>query len=414
MKRLSLMLSSVCWALLVSSCGDAAGPGGAAPIENLPRQLTVAEKQLISADNAFAWKLFREISAQEGDENIFVSPLSVAMALGMTYNGAAGSTREAMQQALELQGLTLEEVNQSYRDLIDLLQRLDPAVEFLLANSIWYRNGIALRQEFVDRSTQFFDAEVTALDFSDPSASSTINGWVSDKTNGRITEIAPNPIPWNMIAYLINAIYFKGDWTYQFDPAATASAQFTLADGSQTTVDMMHHGGPLTVATSHGDGYRVLDLPYGGQAFRMTVVLPHTPEDINAVVDRLAEGEWHTAVGSLEDVDRAVYLPKFTLEYKLTLNEVLKSLGMEIAFAPREADFTNMFSGVNDAYIDRVEHKTFLDVNEEGTEAAAVTSVGIGVVSDNSFRVNRPFILVIRERLSGTILFIGKVMDPAA
>jgi serpin B len=119
-------------------------------------------------------------------------------------------------------------------------------------------------------------------------------------------------------------------------------------------------------------------------------------------------------VGSLEDVDRAVYLPKFTLEDKLTLNEVLKSLGMEIAFAPREADFTNMFSGVNDAYIDRVEHKTFLDVNEEGTEAAAVTSVGIGVVSDNSFRVNRPFILVIRERLSGTILFIGKVMDPAA
>lgn len=412
MKPVSLFLLGTSWAL-VSGCGDPAGPGGSTPIESLPRELSAAEVQLIAADNTFAWKLFQEIHRQEDGENIFVSPLSVAMALGMTYNGAAGTTREAMQRTLELQGMTLHEVNQSYRDLIELLRDLDPAVEVLLANSIWYRTGITLRQEFVDLSTQFFDAEVSSLDFSDPSAPSTINGWVSDKTNGKITEIVPDAIPWNTITYLINAIYFKGDWTYQFDPGETESAQFTLADGSHTAVDMMSYGGPLKVSTYDGDDFRVLDLPYGGQAYRMTVVVPRAADGIDALVDGLVGGEWQAALAALHEADRTVYMPKFTLEYDLTLNEVLKALGMDIAFSPTAADFTNMFSGLTDAYIERVKHKTFLDVNEEGTEAAAVTSVDMAVTMDSSFSVDRPFILVIRERLSGTILFMGKVMNPA-
>jgi len=169
---------------MTAGCGDGFGP-----IDRLPRELSIAEEKLVDADNRFAFNLLREISQLEGEKNVFVSPLSVAMALGMTYNGAAGSTQEAMQEALQLQGMTLEEVNQSYRSLIDLLRDLDPKVEFLLANSIWYRNTFNFEQEFIDLNREFFDAQVTPLDFGSPSAAQTINAWVNDQTRGKITEI---------------------------------------------------------------------------------------------------------------------------------------------------------------------------------------------------------------------------------
>ena len=288
MKRIMRLLAVQGATVVLASCGEPVGPE---PITGLPRDLSVAEGNLIEADNRFALKLFREVGEEEGDKNVFVSPLSVAMALGMTYNGAAGSTQEAMRQALELEGMSLEEVNQSYRDLIDLLQNLDPRVEFILANSIWYRNTLTFERTFIDLNQQYFDAEVSALDFSDPAASQTINAWVQDKTQGKIDKIVPDQIPWDVIMYLINAIYFKGDWTYQFDKSRTTLAPFTLADGAQTTVEMMSHGTEVPVSMASGDGFRVLDLPYGGQAYSMTVILPNTPGEIAEVVDRLSQGD---------------------------------------------------------------------------------------------------------------------------
>jgi serpin B len=412
MKRIIRLLAVQSATIVLVSCGDPLGPE---PITGLPRDLSVAEGNLIDADNQFALKLFREIAEAEDDRNVFVSPLSVAMALGMTYNGADGSTREAMQQVLELQGMSLEEVNQSYRDLIDLLRNLDPRVEFVLANSIWYRNTLTFEPAFIDLNRQYFDAEVSALDFSDPAASQTINAWVQDKTQGKIDKIVPDQIPWDVIMYLINAIYFKGDWTYQFDKSRTAPAPFTLADGAHTTVEMMSHGTEVPVSMASGDGFQVLDLPYGGQAFSMTVVLPNAPGDVAAVVDRLSQGDLHSSIAALHETEIHVSLPKFTLEYEITLNEVLKSLGMGIAFSADSADFSNMYTGPGNAYITNVKHKTFVDVDEEGTEAAAATSVEIGLTSAPPvFVVDRPFVFVIREKFSGTILFMGRVMDPTA
>jgi len=409
MRRLVFSLAAIGSSGLLAACSDGTGPN---PITDLPRQLSVAEGELIEADNTFAFKLFKEINEQQGDENIFVSPLSVAMALGMTYNGAAGSTQQAMQEVLELQGMDLQEVNESYRSLINLLQDLDQQVEFTLANSIWYRNTMTFEQDFIDLNRDYFDAEVTPIDFSAPSASQTINGWVDEKTNGRIPEIVPQTIPDYIVMYLINAIYFKADWTYQFDKSRTSDAPFRLIDGSEVTVDMMAHGAEIPVRYLWNEDLMGVELSYGGNAYVMTILLPYELGNINDLLDSLTEENWSGWLDQLYGGEMHVRLPKFTLEYELKMNDVLTAMGMGVAFSPAAADFTRMYAP-GGLYIDEVKHKTFVKVDEEGTEAAAATSVGIGLTSaPMEFVVDRPFVFVLREKLSGTILFMGKVVDP--
>lgn len=397
-------------AVLALCCSDALGPNDG-PITALPRELSVAEGKLIQADNAFALKLFREISAAETGKNVFVSPLSVGMALGMTYNGAAGDTRAAMKEALALEGMTIEEVNQSYRDLIDLLRNLDPRVDFLIANSIWHRSGMTFEPAFLDANREFFDAAVTALDFSSPGAAQTINQWVSDNTNDKIERIVPDNIPGNVVMYLINAIYFNADWTYQFDQSLTHDAPFNLDDGTQVTVDMMSHEAPVAGAMRWSDEVIVVELPYGGEAFQMTVLLPSPQRDVEDLVQSLTEDNWSAWIDQLEAGEISVSLPKFSLEYELVMNDVLAALGMGVAFTPA-ADFSGMLAG-GGIWIDEVRHKAFVRVDEEGTEAAAVTSVNMVDSAPLGVTVDRPFIFVIREKLSGAILFMGQVANPA-
>jgi serine protease inhibitor len=403
--------------LLCLATGAAACRGGpAAPVSGLPRELSVGEQQLIQTDNRFAFKLFREINAEDTTGgNLFISPLSVAMALGMTYNGARGATQEAMAQTLAIQGLSLQDVNASYRSLIDLLRALDPQVDFRIANSIWYRQGLAVRQDFVDLNQTYFDAVVKALDFTSPDAVPTINGWVNTSTNGKIPTILDD-IPDSIVMYLINAIYFKGAWTYQFDKAQTKPAPFQLGSGGDTTVQMMSRGtAPARLYT--GDGFRAADLSYGGDAYSMTILLPDAGQSVDAFADRLSPDVWDAMVVGFSTDSADVELPKFTLTYDLTLNHVLAALGMGIAFQGGAADLSGIAGSPGDLFISVVKHKTFLDVNEEGTEAAAVTSVGVGIVcacGPPVFRVDRPFLFAIRERLTGTILFIGKITNPGA
>ncbi len=391
-------------------CGDSQGP-----IIELPRELSVAEGKLVEADNKFAFKLFREVNEQDTGKNIFISPLSVGMALGMTYNGAAGATREAMQEALELQGMTIEEVNEAYGSLIDLLRDLDPQVEFLLANSIWYRNTMTFEQEFLDLNVQYFDAEVSALDFNSPSAANTINDWVYQNTSGRIEEIVGNPIDPATIMFLINAIYFKADWASQFDKDLTQDAPFYLEDGSQTTVDMMRHEDEVSIRyyNDWDSHIQVVDLPYGGQAYSMTILLPEDPEGIADLIEGLTHDQWTGWIAALDSTSQYVSMPKFMLEYELTMNDVLSALGMSIAFDTNAADFTNMYAP-GGVFISKVKHKTFVEVNEEGTEAAAVTSVEMGLTSvgPQPIVIDRPFVFAIRENHSGTILFVGKMLNP--
>jgi len=386
------------------------------PITALPRQLTGAESQLAAADNRFAFKLLGEIAARTGpDTNVFISPLSAAMALGMAYNGAAGVTQAEMQRTLELDGMTLDDVNQSYRGLIALLRGLDQQVAFTVANSVWYdpNPAYAPTPDFVATTRTYFDARIESLDFKSPTAAPTINAWVSDQTRGKIPSIVPDPVPQDVVAYLINAIYFKGSWTTQFDKTRTEPQTFKLVDGTSTTVPMMTHGRTIRVGYVWDNGVIVFDLPYGGQAFSMTIALPRDAGGLDSLVQGLTNERWSGWIAGLDSGTFDVFVPRFTVTYGLAMNDVLKALGMPSAFCDSaHPDFTRM--NPNGLCITEVRHKATVDVNEEGTEAAAATSVGIAPTSmPPSIIVDRPFLFVLRERLSGTILFMGRVMNPA-
>ena len=405
-------------ALVLLACGPEGPVTAPAPITALPRALTSAERDLIAIDNRFALTLLGQVTAgQAPAENLFLSPLSVAMALAMTYNGAAGATEEAMRATLGLEGMAVAEANEAYRGLIALLRGLDPRVQFTLANSIWYRQGFAVEQAFLDATQTFYDARVAPLDFASPTAAQTINGWVSSRTQGRITEIVEPVLPDLAMMYLINAIYFKGDWTQQFDRRHTAPRPFRLADGSSVSVPTMTHGHEADVRVYRDGAVEVLDLPYGGRAFSMTIVMPAEPAGIDALVAGLTLEQWDGWIVRLDSAASEVYLPKFVLSSDLLLNSTLGALGMGIAFdcdPPEMADFTRMHVP-QEVCITRVKHKSFVDVNEEGTEAAAVTAVEVGVTSAPlPIVVDRPFVFAIREALSGTILFVGVMRNPAS
>ena len=417
MRSIVRPLLAIAGGMLVVQCHEASLTAPR-PITALPRTLSAAETGLISADNRFAFSLFGEIARQTSpDSNLFISPLSAAMALAMAYNGAAGATQAEMQQVLQLDGMTLDDVDQSYRSLIGLLRGLDPQVAFTIANSVWYDPNpvYAPTPDYLATTRTYFDARVESLDFKSPSAAPTINAWVSDQTHGKIPTIVPDPIPPDAVAYLINAIYFKGSWTARFDKGLTRPGTFRLANGAAATVPMMTHGHSVRVRYARAEGVTVLDLPYGGEAFSMTIVLPQVAGGIDSLVQGLTEERWRGWVAALDSGSLEVVMPKFTLTYGLTMNDVLRALGMPSAFcdAPHP-DFTRLNpSGA--LCISDVRHKTFVDVNEEGTEAAAATSVEISFTSLAApLQVDRPFVFAIRERLSGTILFLGRVMNPAA
>jgi len=381
--------------------------------KKVARQLTKSEQSLVQSDNKFGLKLFQKVVEQEGEQNIFISPLSVSLALGMTYNGANGSTKEAMENTLELSGLTIQEINESYKTLIELLTHLDPKVTMTIANSIWYRQSFTFEPAFIDLNRAYFNAEVSALDFNDPNSVGIINNWVDENTNGKITEIINSINPLDVM-FLINAIYFKGTWTYEFDQDLTEDDLFYLPNGSQVTCKMMEQKGDFQYFSN--DDFEAADLPYGDEYFSMAIILPRPGKTVDDIIAQFTPDNWEEWMSGFDKQGLAVQMPKFKLQYKLSLVQALGALGMEIAFDPYQADFTRMYPP-GDLYISEVMHKTFVEVNEEGTEAAAVTSVTIGTTSvgDPSipvFRVDRPFVFVIRDRHSGSIIFAGKIIEP--
>jgi len=382
------------------------------PEKRIFRELNPLEKRLVESDNKFGLKLFREVIHAEPDKraNVFISPLSVSMALGMTLNGANTNTLEAMQNTLELAGLTTEEINQSYKSLIELLLQLDPKVKFQIANSIWHRNDYTLEQDFINLNKTFFNAIVRALDFADPSAKDIINSWVKEKTNNLIDKII-DEIRRDHVMFLINAIYFKGDWSYQFDPAQTKDDFFTTLDGSTRPCRMMHLQADLRYFDNAS--FQAIDLTYGDAGFSMTILLPRVRTQIDSLIAAFTPENWAAWMNGFSTRKVELAMPKFTTQYEIKMNDVLAALGMGIAFTDF-ADFTRMYKP-GGLRIDEVKHKTFVKVDEEGTEAAAVTSVGIVETSLPqiiTMRVDHPFVFAIRENHSQTILFIGKMAAP--
>lgn len=399
---------------LAAACADPASPGGPpAEITALPRQLTAVESEMVSASNTFGARLFAAANASFTNRNVFLSPLSASMALGMAMNGAEGTTFEEMRTTLGFGARTYAELNASYQSLIALLRGLDSAVDFRIANAVYYDLpgfGSTVEPAFLSDAQTYFDAEVKGLDFSIPAAVDTVNAWANRKTNGRIPTILDG-IESQIVMLLMNAIYFKGDWRAAFKPSDTVDEPFH-APGGDVSVRMMHRTGGFR--TGRSANATVIELPYGGNAFVMTILLPDEGVGIDGFVAGLTAATFETAGASLRDAEVPLALPKFRLAWEDELNDELKAMGMHQAFIPDGARFTRISRSVGDhLYIDFVKQKAFVDVDEEGTEAAAVTVVGIGVTSaPMPITIDRPFVFAIRERLSGTVLFLGKIVRP--
>ena len=343
-----------------------------------------------------------------------ISPLSVSLALAMTYNGADGDTKEAMKKTLELYGLTVDEINENYKILIDALASVDPKVLMSIANSIWYRQTFEVEQDFINVNENYFNAEVSPLDFNDPDAVTTINNWVAGKTKNKITEIL-DAIPADAVMYLINAIYFKGIWKYEFDESDTEEKPFYLSDGTTKDVPMMIQEASFNYLSN--DILQAVEMPYGAGNYSMIILLPQYNKSLDDIIDQLSNENWNKWLSEFYEAEKLqIHLPKFKFEYKNQLNDELKNMDMGIAFDPEYADFSKINSTWQ-LFISRVIHKSFIEVNEEGTEAAAVTLVEMNYTSFGGetgihFYVNQPFIFAIKEKYTNTIIFMGKVMEP--
>lgn len=416
MKRmLGISLNIATAVILGSGCSNSVSPNKNLPVVNL----SPVEKKVVSASGSFAFDLFGKMAEQADGKNFFMSPLSVSMALAMTMNGANGQTYDDMQGTLGLSGLSEDEINQSYSNISSLFGNLDPNVKFTIANSIWYRNTFSIADAFVNVNRKYFDAEVGSLDFNDPGAADVINSWISSMTEKKIPRVLESPIDPSVMMYLINALYFNGTWEHQFDKSATKPLPFYLSDGAQKDVPTMTVHDTLKYYTA--DNVSVVELPYGKGDYSMWILLPSATSSLPALTGSLTSNEYQAILDGLRDTDVQLQLPKFKIRYDTLLNDPLKSLGMGIAFGPA-ADFSRMEDGENQRqlFISRVIHSTYIDVNEQGTEAAAVTVVEMSRATNQGdeggpvfFKADRPFMFLIKENHENTIMFMGAVTRPS-
>ncbi len=383
------------------------------PEPRQPDALVLTEKsaKVLDAGQRFGFELFKEVYELSGQENMMISSLSTSYALGMTYNGSAGTTRDAFRDVLHYGELDDQEVNESYKDLMGQLLHLDKQVEFSIANSIWYRLGYPVLDDFISINRDYFDAAVEELDFSDPGAKDIINGWIEDKTNDKIQDML-DYIPSSAVMYLVNAIYFNAKWKYQFDAEETSSGDFHLGDGGVSQAEFMKVNGAFNFLA--GENFTAVELPYGDSAFSMVLMLPNGNSSLDELVDGMDEDAWKSMLASPMVQNIQIEIPKFKYGFKSLLNDPLVNLGLGVAFGGG-ADFTRITPG-GGIYISRVIHQTFIDVQEEGTEAAAATIVELREFSSpgggSFFKADRPFLYVIKENSTSAILFMGKVEKP--
>jgi len=400
----------------LSACTDE-NVGSMTNAPNL-RDLSVPEQELVQTSNTFAFEIFRQVEALSEDKNIFISPLSISMALHMTANGAEGETKAQMRSALGVNQLSDAEANQAVEDLTDLLLTMDQKVALSIANSIWYKDIYTLREEFTQLIQDHYDGRIEGLDFNQPEAvKKTINDWVEQKTNGKIKNLLED-VPPQAVMYLVNAIYFKADWQYQFDENQTEEAPFFPENGQEVSVPTMFSKGVKLRSFFH-EKFRLVEIPYGNGQFMMSILLPHegyTTDDVLTMMDAEAFAKWSEQADTLST---ELYMPRFKTEFKMELKPGLMAMGMETPFGSN-ADFSGFFQDdIGEALeISEVIHQSFIEVNESGTEAAAATSVGIALTSIGGpqrplfIRIDRSFVYLIHEKQSGAILFAGKMLNP--
>jgi serpin B len=364
------------------------------------------------ANNRFAFKLFPKLTEKK-KKNIFISPASISIALAMTYNGASDKTRQAIKNTLELQDLSFDEINKQFAQLTSSLKQTD--VRLTIANSLWGRKDIEFKKPFLETNQKVFDASIRALDFAEPSSKDIINAWVDRHTKGKIPEIV-DKVDSSTVLFLINAIYFKGQWTERFDKAHTKPADFTLAAGDKKSLPFMNQFGDFHFLKA--PTFKAVRLPYGKGRFGLYIFLPNKGTTLESFLKTLSQENWKEWMTQFRKQDGYVSLPRFKLKYDVELSSALKAMGMALAFDATKADFAAMVPPPLRVMISQVKHKTFMEINEEGTEAAAATSVEMVMTSASvqkpfKFVVDRPFFCAIHDSENDMILFMGAIFDPS-
>lgn len=416
-KKIALV-AAVSTALFLSACNTVQAP--------TKKEETKSEKVTVAFDEEDYLKLSQptnDLGAQliqkvtpDDDGNIFVSPVSLLMALSMLQNGAEGQTRNEIVEAMQATGLDTETINNANASLLDRLQALDEELTLKTANSIWLNDNFTLQEEFKQITQGYFLAEAEEIDTADPKSADRINEWVQQATNDKIEDIVKGPLDDNLVMYLLNAVYFKASWMYPFNEDSTAIDTFHLADGQETEVPFMQLNESISYLET--DDFQAISLPYGEEGkMAMDIYLPKN--DVESFLSSWTTEnrvEWTDSFATrLGDIQ----IPKFQLEYDIFLNDVLMELGMQQSFGS-EADFGKLVEEVKDGlYVSEVKQKTYLSVDENGTEAAAVTSIGVDEVSAPleqeepfEFIADKPFFFTIRDTEADILLFTGKIANP--
>jgi serine protease inhibitor len=381
------------------------------PVDPVQINLTANQASLIESENSFAFDIFRKVADNAGEsENILISPLSISCALSMTLNGANGATRDSMLVALRENGITPEIINNSYKNLSAALLSVDKRVLISIANSVWTENKFVVKKPFIDILTGFYSAESKSFDITDQLAPTQMNNWIESKTNGLIKNMV-GKLEENTEMLLINAIYFKGKWKSQFNSGKTVQESFTKLDGVTSEVAMMKQTADFKSYT--GDGFVLAEFPYGQGNYVMDVILPNENNGINSMIPLITDNNFKGWLDQLSEKKTDLTFPRFKYGYKQQLKNILIAMGMGIAFTDN-ADFSNI-SDIQ-LLINSVLHQAFIETNEEGTEAAAATVVSVGTVSIPTdpfvLNINHPFIYIIRETSTNSMLFMGRIADP--
>ena len=412
-------------AAVLAGCGggspDVQSPLGATPNGTsltagaTPSAVALAQKSgtpvdpaIVAADNGFGLRLLDTLLPGSDGGNIAVSPLSVELALQVLYNGAAGSTQQAMASTLELGTLSDQALNSDNAALQASLINPDPKVELTIANSLWLdQSGSPVLPSFKQIDETYYGAWLGDL----TGAPDNVNAWVDSQTHGLITQLMPPGIYHDAI--IANVLYFKGQWTTSFDPGDTATAPFTLTDGSQTSTELMHQTGSFAYAagTLHGNNFQAVRIPYGQGRLGMVIILPDGGANVANFVAGITVDDLNGVIAQLEPSLVTVGLPRFTSSYGTSLIGALRSMGMGIAFGP-SADFSALAPGFS---VNVVEHKTVVEVDETGTVAAAATGIGVATVAPQQYTItmDHPFFYAIRDDKTGELLFIGVLMNPS-
>jgi serine protease inhibitor len=374
------------------------------------------EAKLVSGDTSFGFGLLQELAKEQPAQNVFISPYSISTVLQMVCNGAGGATREEMARVLGTSGLEAGALNRAYKGLNQSVRDAETNVVLNIANAIWYRMGVELRPAFVSANKDYYDATMEALDFASPATAGIVNAWAEKNTHGRIKNIIAGRLPGDTAMVLANAIYFKGTWERQFDPKATKQRAFHLAGSSQKQVPMMERTGEF--AYQEGNGCQAVRLPYAGRRLGMYVLLPEAGSSAEKLLASLNGEMWQDKLlPQLKTRKGTLALPRFKLEFGAELKGPLEAMGMKLPFS-HGADFSGM--SASPLFLSAVKHKSFVEVNEQGTEAAAAT---VGVMSLAIARpitppfemvVDRPFVFVIGDNVTKAVLFMGVVFDPGA